>query len=454
MSRRSTAQLVLLSAFVAPVSAVGQGAQTTTGLGTASDRAKAQAPTAPKHQSMPQGLGPHLSRGSQRDENMSWSVALWRDAGALPDCRPSAAARGRGQWPGAGGQQGRRHNPTLDAADCLSVDHRPSLYGGLYNGCPYPVEVLFCNERPAKDSWADSFNCNRQSLGLVIIGADERAALHTHRAEATRWAACAWPKARIQYKPERNESFAYWCMEDMSQAQTLGSERPPSGASGTAAESCRPQESEQLAQELATARQQAEAERMSLEKLWAQEADALRAEAEGRPRVAAAAPQGPAPQAAVQSGVQAAPKLQAAAVPGVTVPEVNVAALCDAEIREVRNRVEAHYAVWSREWRQRHAPEPDARTLAMLRRDSERTIASYVAAGRQPGTCDQIRWKIHDWRKQLAGWPESRRGHMQTIANEREPITRASAQQSLALKEVWVCAQRNVLPAMEAACGK
>lgn len=90
----------------------------------------------------------------------------------------------------------------------------------------------------------------------------------------------------------------------------------------------------------------------------------------------------------------------------------------------------------------------------MLRRDAETQISAAVSMGRQPQACPELRYKILDWRQHVANWPASRRGRQLSVDNERDPIRRASMEQSLAVATVFHCAQRHVLAAMEATCGR
>lgn len=79
------------------------------------------------------------------------------------------------------------------ANDCLSLTNKDTtLYGGFVNSCPFKVQYTFCNYRPAKGSWTESFDCEKGKGGYDIIGANSKQAAHTRNTESTHWAACPW----------------------------------------------------------------------------------------------------------------------------------------------------------------------------------------------------------------------------------------------------------------------
>jgi len=154
--------------------------------------------------------------------------------------------------------------------------------------------VVFCNERPVKDSWSDAFNCASQRFGMATIQPHSRAALHTHQAEKVWWGACRSPQSTLKHSPYRRGEVEYWCLADTREERPAAPEAGSSDSSSVGA-SCSPEEQQRLEDLRAEAQRQAEAERAALEPLWAREAQALKDEAEGRPRPAPVAVPAPAP---------------------------------------------------------------------------------------------------------------------------------------------------------------
>lgn len=87
----------------------------------------------------------------------------------------------------------KRHVLGAEAHNCLTLIQDPG-YGGFINSCPYAVEYYYCAYKPKKDSWAESFDCEKQKMGAWQIGAgpNNRDGAHTKNAEMIYWFACKY----------------------------------------------------------------------------------------------------------------------------------------------------------------------------------------------------------------------------------------------------------------------
>ena len=89
----------------------------------------------------------------------------------------------------------RRHEPENVATECIDPNFT-GLYGGMKNSCGYKVWYTYCAYKPKPSSWLTGMDCEKQSFGTDLVGANRESAAHTKGAEMLYWFACkdpAWP---------------------------------------------------------------------------------------------------------------------------------------------------------------------------------------------------------------------------------------------------------------------
>lgn len=104
----------------------------------------------------------------------------------------------------------KRHVAAMEAHHCL----KPLPLTGVTNTCPFAVEYSYCVFRPTKDSWSESFDCERSKGGAWQIGPGpgNQSILHS-AGEVVYWFACKYgptlhhpdgvSPADVHYEPGR-----------------------------------------------------------------------------------------------------------------------------------------------------------------------------------------------------------------------------------------------------------
>lgn len=92
----------------------------------------------------------------------------------------------------------RRHDPAMEANDCISIDTSKPGFGLFRNSCNFKVEVAWCNENPKKDSWADVHNCIGKGGQMTGVRANGESASHIKNTERVHWLACKEPALPLE----------------------------------------------------------------------------------------------------------------------------------------------------------------------------------------------------------------------------------------------------------------
>lgn len=126
------------------------------------------------------------SSGNSPEQQMTQkSAAQAREAQAKGDA--DAKKQGR-----------RRHDPAMEANECISIDTSKPGFGLFRNSCNFKVEVAWCNENPQKDSWADVHNCVGKGGQMTGVRANGESASHIKNTERVHWLACKEPALPLE----------------------------------------------------------------------------------------------------------------------------------------------------------------------------------------------------------------------------------------------------------------
>lgn len=112
----------------------------------------------------------------------------------------SNVAGGSGGGPSGGSSargSKRRHVPEAVASQCLSLN--PG--GGFKNSCPYAIEYSYCVFRPKKDSWSESFDCDKNKIGSWHMGPYGSSIGHA-AGQKVHWIACKYGAAIGDGQPD------------------------------------------------------------------------------------------------------------------------------------------------------------------------------------------------------------------------------------------------------------
>lgn len=103
----------------------------------------------------------------------------------------------------------KTHLAELEASHCLSPI-KGGNFGGFLNSCPFKVAYAYCDYQPKQGSWAESFDCEKNSFGTDTIGPGSESVAHTHNTGRIYWVACKYPEGMpvdMSFTPGQGAAF-------------------------------------------------------------------------------------------------------------------------------------------------------------------------------------------------------------------------------------------------------